>query len=140
MKKSRILVIDDNIHATRIVKLILERTGMYEVQGLNEPAESLAVAREFKPDLVLLDVNMPDMGGGDVAFMIRSDKEFERTPIVFLTSLISEREGQSKGVLVGGFHFVAKPPRVDRMVDCIERNLEMAQATNEHQPKGTGYE
>jgi two-component system alkaline phosphatase synthesis response regulator PhoP len=140
MKKSRILVIDDNIHATRMVKLILETTGLYEVRGLNKPAESLAVAREFKPDLVLLDVNMPDVGGGDVAFMIRSDKEFERTPIVFLTSLISEREGQSKGVLVGGFHFVAKPPRVDRMVDCIERNLEMAQAANEHQPKGTAYE
>jgi two-component system alkaline phosphatase synthesis response regulator PhoP len=140
MKKSRILVIDDDIHATRIVELTLERTGLYEVRGLNDPAESLTIAREFKPDLVLLDVNMPGVGGGDVAFMIRSDKEFERTPIVFLTSLVSEREGKSKGVLVGGFHFVAKPPRLDRMVDCIERNLDIAEAGNEHQQKGTTHE
>jgi len=132
MKKSRILVIDDNIDATRVVKLTLERTGLYEVRELNSPAEALTVVREYQPDLIFVDVNMPEIGGGEVAFMIRSDKKFERTPIVFLTSLVSERESKSTGVLVGGFHFVAKPPRLERMMDCIERNL--ATASIEERP------
>ena len=136
MKKIRILVIDDNVDATRIVKRTLERTDLYEVQELNYPAQSLTVAREFKPDLVLLDVNMPGVGGGEVAFTIRSDREFERTPIVFLTSLVSEREVKPEGVLVGGFHFVAKPPRLERMVACIEKNIETAHADDEPTTQG----
>lgn len=133
MNKSRILVIDDNIDATRIVRLSLERTGSYEVRELNHPAQALAVAREFDPDLILLDICMPGVEGGEVAFTIRSDRQFERTPIVFLTSLVSEMEAKGQGVLVGGFHFVAKPPRLERMIACIETNLELARSADQLQ-------
>jgi len=131
MKPSRILVIDDSVSATRIVKFSLEKTGHYEVRELNDPTGALAVAREFKPDLILLDVYMPGVEGGEVAFQIQSDKEFERTPIVFLTSLISEKEAEGNGVLVGGFHVVAKPPRVERLIACIESTLATARSGEE---------
>lgn len=126
MKIRRILAVDDDIQATRMIKLALERTGRYEVRELNNPIQALWVAREFRPDLILLDVCMPGREGMEVAFEIRADAEFQATPIVFLTSIVSEREAIGDGSPNGGFHFVAKPARVQRMITCIERNLEMA--------------
>ena len=131
MKKTRILVIDDDVHSTRMVQLTLERTGRYEVWPLNNPAGALDAARQCKPDLILLDICMPGTEGGEVAFQLRTDKEFERIPVVFLTALVSEREAVSDGTPVGAFHFIAKPPRLQRLITCIERNLEMAPMTNQ---------
>ena len=136
MKKTKILVIDDDVNATRMVKLALERTERYEVCQLNNPAGALDVAREFKPDLILLDICMPGAGGVEVSFQIRSDRELQRTPIVFLTSLVSEREAVSDGTSVGAFHFVAKPLRLQRLVTCIESNLEMAHVGEQLSIKG----
>jgi CheY-like chemotaxis protein len=81
--------------------------------------------------LILLDICMPGTEGSEVAFQLRTDKEFERIPVVFLTALVSEREAVSDGTPVGAFHFIAKPPRLQRLITCIERNLEMAPMTNQ---------
>ena len=124
-KTRRILVVDDDPHATRMVKWALERTGRYEARELNDPTQVLDTAREFKPDLILLDVCMPGREGCEVAFQIRADAEFQSTPIVFLTSLVSEQEAVGDGTSAGAFHFVAKPARVQRMITCIEKSLEM---------------
>jgi len=124
-KTRRILVVDDDTHATRMVKWALERTGHYEARELNDPTQVLDTAREFKPDLILLDVCMPGREGCEVAFQIRADAEFQSTPIVFLTSLVSEQEAVGDGTSAGAFHFVAKPARVQRMITCIEKSLEM---------------
>jgi DNA-binding response OmpR family regulator len=124
-KTRRILVVDDDTHATRMVKWALERTGRYEARELNDPTQVLNAAREFKPDLILLDVCMPGREGCEVAFQIRADAEFQSTPIVFLTSLVSEQEAVGDGTSAGAFHFVAKPARVQRMITCIEKSLEM---------------
>ncbi len=124
-KTRRILVVDDDPHATRMVKWALERTGRYEARELNDPTQVLDTAREFKPDLILLDVCMPGREGCEVAFQIRADAEFQSTPIVFLTSLVSEQEAVGDGTSAGAFHFVAKPALVQRMITCIEKSLEM---------------
>jgi DNA-binding response OmpR family regulator len=124
-KTRRILVVDDDTHATRMVKWALERTGRYEVREVNDSTRVLEAAREFKPDLILLDVCMPGREGCEVAFQIRADAEFQSTPIVFLTSLVTEQEAVGDGTSAGAFHFVAKPAKVQRMITCIERSLEM---------------
>jgi len=124
MTPKRILVVDDDVHATRMIKLALERTGRYVVRELNEPIQALWVAREFRPDLIMLDVCMPGKEGMELAFQIRGDEEFQKIPIVFLTSLISEREAIGDATTTGGFHFVAKPARLNRVITCIERSLE----------------
>ena len=66
MEKKRILIIDDEAGFTRMVKLNLEKTGQFEVREENKATYALAAAREFKPDLIILDVIMPTMDGGDV--------------------------------------------------------------------------
>ena len=121
--KKRILIIDDEASFTRMVKLNLEKTGQFEVRTENRAAGALAAAREFKPDLVLLDVIMPTMDGGDVARQIQSDRGLRGTPVVFLTATVSTREAGQGGLTSGGALFLAKPVSVDALVACINENV-----------------
>ena len=119
MRKKRILLIDDERSFTRMLKLNLEETGAYEVIAKHMGTEGLAAARQFKPDLIFLDVVMPDMSGGDVASQIEADGSVKNTPIVFLTAAAKkEDEG-----MIAGRVFIAKPVTVEEVIDCIERNL-----------------
>ncbi len=119
MSKKRILLIDDERSFTRMLKLNLEETGAYEVREENRGKFGLAAARQFKPDLILLDVVMPDMSGGEVASQIGDDRTVKDTPIVFLTAAAKkEDEG-----MIAGRDFIAKPVTVEEVVDCIEKNL-----------------
>ena len=127
MRKNRILVIDDDIHATRMARLVLERTGRYEVRELNEPDQALAVAWEFGPDLILLDVCMPNVEGSQVAEKINNDPALASTPIVFLTCIVTPSEaGRNGSVVIGRHEYLAKPARPEKLLACIEVNLERA--------------
>ena len=86
MTKKRILVVDDEKSLTILLKLNLEETGHYEVRTENWPEDAIQAAREFKPDLILLDIIMPRMPGGNIAALIDEDPELKGTPIVFLTA------------------------------------------------------
>lgn len=124
MNRKRILAIDDTFSATRIVKVALEKTGRFEVRELNEPQQALAVAREFKPDLIVLDVCMPDVEGSELAEKITTDPNFSNTPIVFLTAIVTPREANKNGTLVVGNHeYIAKPARPDHIIACVDRHL-----------------
>ena len=132
MKTNRILVIDDNLNATRVARLILERTGHYAVRELNDPGQALSIAREFEPDLILLDVCMPHVEGSAVAEEINGAPGFADTPIVFLTCIVTPREVGKNGTRVIGRHeYIAKPARPDILIACIERNLARAGRTSQ---------
>jgi CheY-like chemotaxis protein len=73
--KKRILMVDDEPALTRMVKLNLERTGNYEVRTENQGSKAIAAAKEFKPDLIFLDVMMPDMSGDEVAAQLKEDAQ-----------------------------------------------------------------
>lgn len=119
MAKKRILLIDDEPSFTRMLRLNLEKTGAYEVREENSGKKALATANEFKPDLILLDVIMPDADGGEVAAQIKADRNLKDVPIVFLTAVVTKKE---EG-LIGGRPFLAKPAGVKEVVDCIEKHL-----------------
>jgi len=81
----KVLVVDDEASFTRLVKLSLETTGSYEVRVVHEGTQAFACAREFRPDLILLDFVIPDMDGREVASQFEADEELKKIPIVFLT-------------------------------------------------------
>ena len=89
MPKSRILIVDDEPNLSGLVRLFLEKTQRFEVRVENRSALALSAAREFRPDMILLDVNMPGKDGGDVAREIQADPVLGSVPIIFCTSLIS---------------------------------------------------
>jgi len=123
MEKKRILIVDDEPGFTRMVKLNLEKTGEFEVREENRAMAALASAREFKPDLIILDVVMPSLDGGDVANLLKKDRLLRDIPVVFLTATVSRREAGPEGLTSGGELFLAKPISVDTLVHCIREHV-----------------
>jgi CheY-like chemotaxis protein len=121
MEKKKILIVDDEAGFTRVVKLALEETGNYEVRVENKGQNALKTALEFGPDLILLDVIMPDISGGEVCSQIQSAAAVKNTPIVFLTAIVKEKElGPGVGV-ISGYPFLAKPVSRNKLIGAIER-------------------
>jgi len=123
MTKTKVLIVDDDMAASRLLAVGLEKTGAFNVTVENQATQALESAREFKPDVILLDVCMPGADGGDVAFQIHSNVEFKSTPIIFLTSLVSGKDASSSTVLRGGYEFLPKPASITKVVECISRHL-----------------
>lgn len=123
MKKKRILIVDDESAFTRMMKLVLEQKGPYEVIEENQATHALAVAKSCLPDLVLLDVVMPGLDGGDVAAQIQADPVLKDIPIVFLTALVSEKEALKGPMNRAGFRFLGKLATDAELLQCIEQNI-----------------
>src|ERR1700760_4563971 len=120
MDKKRIFIVDDESGFTRLLKLTLEKTGGFIVQEENEGQKAHATARAFKPDLILLDIVMPKIDGGDVAAIIQRDSDLKHIPIIFLTAIVSTKEAASSNL--GGFPFLSKPISLDTLIECIEKH------------------
>ena len=118
--KTRILVVDDEIRFARIVKSILSRTGKYEVRIETRGSNTINTAHEFKPDLILLDMIMPDMSGEEVARQIREDEKLSHTKIIILSALLTRAETGNTGKESGGYLCLAKPVRDGDLLYCIE--------------------
>ena len=120
MNKKRLLIVDDESGFTRLLKLTLEKTGDYVVREENDGTKAWLVAREFRPDIVFLDIVMPKIDGGDVAQQIRSDPLLAKVPIVFLTAIVAQTETRNE---IGGYPFLAKPVSLDAITKCIKEHL-----------------
>jgi CheY-like chemotaxis protein len=92
-EKACILIIDNNRDFTHSAKLALE--SRYFVVEENDASKAHQTAQGLKPDLILLDIVMPETDGGEVAARIQSDPALHRIPIVFLTALVTKAEGRS---------------------------------------------
>jgi len=123
MEKKRILLVDDEVMFTELLKLNLEQTRAYEVRVENKGSAVLAAARAFKPHLILMDIVMPDLDGGQVAAQLQADPRMQDTPIVFLTAVVTRREAKKRQGIIVGFPLIAKPVSVDEVVACIERYI-----------------
>ena len=126
MSKHKILMVDDEPAFTRVMRSYLETTGRFEVRLENDPRKALAAAREFRPDLVLLDVIMPDMDGGDVASQIKADPSLRGIRFLFLTAIVSKEFVARHGEIIGGHPFLAKPVDARELVEAVERELKAA--------------
>jgi two-component system alkaline phosphatase synthesis response regulator PhoP len=121
MNKKRILIVDDETGITTLTKLTLEKTGQYEVQVENRARCALETAQRFNPDLILLDITMPEIDGAEVATQIKADQKLKATPIVFLTAVVSKYETGDNELRRGGQVFLSKPVNLKTLVTCIEQ-------------------
>lgn len=128
MDLPRILIVDDDIGLSQLVGLALEKTRLYEVKVENRSRQALACVREFRPHLVLLDVDMPGMDGGAVAAQLRADTSLEDLHIIFFTSLLSQNESGQALSKRGGDLFLPKPIDTAALVSSIETVLNQSPA------------
>ncbi|MDQ6807802.1 MAG: response regulator [Verrucomicrobiota bacterium] len=119
MSKKRVLIVDDDPNLSRLAGMILENSGEYEVMIVNQATRALAAAIQFKPALMLLDVDMPGKDGGDIAREAAHDSRLREIPILFLTGLVSHDEGGSRPVQSGGMRFLAKPVEPGLLLSCV---------------------
>jgi DNA-binding response OmpR family regulator len=122
--KKRILLVDDEPDVTMLFKHRLEQEGYYEVLQANDTSDILDVAREFMPDLIILDIMMPDLDGTEVAEQLRDDSTFMSTPIIFLTALVTGKDSH----VSGGQTFLPKDVALEKLIACIEEKLRLSQA------------
>jgi CheY-like chemotaxis protein len=123
MNSKRILIVDDEPSVTRDLKLALEDTLRYEVWTENDPRHATAAAREFRPDLILLDVIMPGLDGCEIAAHLHADPESRDIPIVFLTALATNDDTGGQLMLAGSTAYFAKPVMLGQLMQGIEQIL-----------------
>ena len=120
--QKKILLIDDEEDFCYFTKKNLENTKEFEVIVENNAVKSIGVAIEQKPDLILLDIIMPDLNGGEVAFRLVNDARTKDIPIVFLTCLAEEKDlkEQDSLKLIGGRRFLSKPCHTADLIKVIK--------------------
>ena len=125
-EKKKILLIDDEEDFCFFVQGNLENTGDFEVVYTGKGRKGVELAKSEKPDLILLDVVMPEMSGQEVAEELLEDPETEGIPIIFLTAIISKKDKDADTLRkIGGRNFVAKPVNTEELVGAIRNVLEL---------------
>lgn len=121
MAKRKILMIDDETDYTNITKIYLEDAGDFEVHVVNRGTEGYSAAKRIFPDIILLDISMPDVSGYDVAEQLDADPDLRKIPVLFFTGVYSE-VGEHADRLKGR-PFLTKPTSGENLVRFIEEYL-----------------
>jgi len=106
-QSKKILVVDDEYDVTELLSYNLRRNG-FRVQSVNDPRRVMEVVREFEPDLIVLDIMMPDLSGLQVCRMIRQESLLKAIPIIFLSAKTEEGD-RIEGFESGADDYVCKP-------------------------------
>jgi len=120
----RVLIIDDEVDICAFSKKILERTGKFQASCTQDSVEGINLARSDKPDIILLDINMPRLDGGEVAQQLAESPLTSGIPIVFITALMKRDELDAEGKINKHF-FLPKPISPNELIDKIEEILGM---------------
>ena len=129
-KIHRVLVVDDESDVTELLKYRLEQEG-YRVATLNDPLGFVAKVREFEPDLMLLDIMMPELSGIQLCRIVRADPSMKDIPVIFLSAR-GEVEDRIKGLEAGAEDYVSKPFNNNELMLRISKMLKRSGAPSEH--------
>jgi CheY-like chemotaxis protein len=116
--KKRILLIDDD--ATVLGYLTTKLSKLYDVASTGDPRKAVALARRELPDVILCDIDMPGMNGGEVAAALAEDTILARIPLIYLTDLVSPQEASELQGYVGGRPGVSKRAPLSELVARID--------------------
>jgi len=134
--KVKILVVDDDPGVLHLLSRSLETAHGYQVVTAQESRIGLHLAREEKPDLIILDILIPDMSGGELAQKLKEDPTTKNIPIVFI-SIILEKGGKKRIEVDGtAYRAVAKPLYQPELLSAIRKTLNEYVHNTEEEEKG----
>jgi len=133
MVKASILIVDDTIANLQLLSSILVDDG-YEARPALNGRTALSVARAMRPDLILLDISMPDMDGYSVCQALKADPSLHDVPVIFISAL-SETIDKVRAFHVGGVDYITKPFHVREVLARVETQLRIARQHQELQQR-----
>ena len=123
MEKRKVMVVDDEKDFLAITKLNLEETGKYEVTTLSTAKDIIPQMHAFKPDVILLDILMPAVGGLDACEMLNNDPIGKKIPIIIISALSKDKDKIS-AYKAGVVEYLVKPVEKDEIISKIEKALQ----------------
>ena len=129
----KILVVDDESDVSTLVAYHLKAKG-YQVEVVNDPNRSLGTARTFRPDLVILDVMMPDLSGIQICRLLRADAQLKKIPVIFLTAKAEEND-RVQGLETGADDYICKPFSTKELVLRVQTILRRLTESADETPK-----
>lgn len=120
-KPRKILVVDDEPDVTELLAYNLKAKG-FVVETVNNPNSSVGLARTFLPDLVILDVMMPELNGIQICRMLRADPKLKDVPVIFLTAKAEEND-RIQGLETGADDYICKPFSIKEVVLRVQSIL-----------------
>jgi len=122
--KRKILVVDDDRDLVELITDALERDGRFEVRSVNNGFEAGMLVKEYRPDLIVLDVMLPDINGREVCKLVRSDSTMDGVKIVCISGMVEEDKIQDLRA-AGANDFMHKPFEVDKLIERICQLLDI---------------
>ncbi|MBC8037715.1 MAG: response regulator, partial [Rhizobiales bacterium] len=128
LAEPRLMIVDDDPGTIRLLAEILK--GLGKIHFTTSGAEAVAMARALRPDIILLDVEMPDADGLCICESIKGDPSFEDVPVLFVTSH-GELTIETRALAVGAIDFISKPPHPPIVRARVQNYLALKHRTDE---------
>jgi len=119
--QKKILIVDDEKDVLEVLERRLSNAG-YLVLKAENGKDAIMMAKSQHPDLIMLDIIMPDMDGAEAADILKSDPETKDIPIIFLTCLLTKEEVEGRKS-ISGRCFIAKPYNPDELLEAVQKHI-----------------
>jgi len=126
--KRKVLVVDDDLELVELIVKVLDEDGRFEVRTANNGFDAGMMVKEYRPDLIVLDVMLPDINGKEVCQRVRSDSNMEEVRILCISGMIEE-DKIAELKLAGADDFLHKPFDLEELIDRMCAQLEMEPAS-----------
>jgi len=121
-RQARILSIEDEPGMSSLIQLIFERQG-HHVVSVKSGEFGLEMLRSLRPDVLLLDLMLPDIDGWDIYEQMKNDDELTQVPVIIVSARDREQDAKNGHHVIGNDSFVAKPFEVKELIDTVNRAL-----------------
>ena len=121
LRKKKVLVIDDEQEFCQLVKQGLEMLGPFEVSTCSSAVQAISTARAIEPDLIFLDIQMPEMSGDEIAGLLSTDEELKEIEVVFISGIVTESELSNLGNLISGKYYFSKPVKIKELAQFAKK-------------------
>ncbi|MEN6556749.1 MAG: response regulator, partial [Thermoguttaceae bacterium] len=119
-----VLIVDDDAELVELITDALERDGRFETRSVNNGFDAGMMVKEYHPDLIVLDVMLPDINGKEVCQRVRSDKSMDDVRIICISGMVEE-DKVSELRTAGANDFMHKPFEVERLVERMCQHLDI---------------
>ena len=126
--KRKVLLVDDDVELVELISDVLDKDGRFDVRIANNGFDAGMLVKEFRPDLVILDVMLPDINGKEVCQRVRKDHTPEEVKIICISGMVEEDKIADLKA-AGANEFLHKPFEVDTLIDRMCRMLDIETAT-----------